>query len=179
MVQRLQISSYDPRWVLQFEAERDRIAQALGELACRIDHNGSTAVRGLEAKPIIDIQVSAEQLRPIRAYAEPLATLGYVHVPHVDDAICPSFIDQGNGRTRTIFTSFNPADRKSDVLWHSVISCVSTATSHGTTPPSRSSWLCRSTQRTLRLAKRTRTQKASLSTAWFRLHWRRDTWSRE
>jgi GrpB-like predicted nucleotidyltransferase (UPF0157 family) len=91
MVQRLQISSYDPRWALEFEAERGRIAQALGELACRIDHNGSTAVPGLEAKPIIDIQVSVEQLQPIRAYAEPLATLGYVHVPHLDDAFCPFF----------------------------------------------------------------------------------------
>ena len=31
----------------------------LGALACRIDHNGSTVVPGLEAKPIIDIQVLA------------------------------------------------------------------------------------------------------------------------
>ena len=91
MVDRLEISSYDPRWVRQFEAERDRVARALGELACRIDHHGSTAVPGLEAKPIIDIQVSVEHLQPIRAYAEPLATLGYVHVPHVDDAVCPFF----------------------------------------------------------------------------------------
>jgi GrpB-like predicted nucleotidyltransferase (UPF0157 family) len=91
VVERLEISSYDPRWVLEFEAERDRIARALGELACRIDHHGSTAVPGLEAKPIIDIQVSVEQLQPLRAYAEPLATLGYVHVPHVDDAVCPFF----------------------------------------------------------------------------------------
>jgi GrpB-like predicted nucleotidyltransferase (UPF0157 family) len=91
MVQRLQISSYDPRWVQEFEAERDRIARALGELACRIDHHGSTAVPGLEAKPIVDIQVSVKQLQPLRAYAEPLATLGYVHVPHVDDATCPFF----------------------------------------------------------------------------------------
>jgi GrpB-like predicted nucleotidyltransferase (UPF0157 family) len=91
MVERLQISPYDPRWVLEFEAERDRIARALGELARRIDHNGSTAVPGMEAKPIIDIQVSVDELQPIRAYAEPLATLGYVHVPHVDDAVCPFF----------------------------------------------------------------------------------------
>jgi GrpB-like predicted nucleotidyltransferase (UPF0157 family) len=32
-----------------------------------------------------------EQLQPIRAYAEPLATMGYVHVPHVDDVVCPFF----------------------------------------------------------------------------------------
>jgi GrpB-like predicted nucleotidyltransferase (UPF0157 family) len=90
-IQRLQISSYDPRWVLEFEAERDRVAQALGKLACRIDHNGSTAVPGLETKPIIDIQVSVEQLQPLRAYSEPLCALGYVHVSHVDDTVCPFF----------------------------------------------------------------------------------------
>jgi GrpB-like predicted nucleotidyltransferase (UPF0157 family) len=91
MAKELQIASYDPRWPLEFEAERNRIAQRLGLIVCRIDHNGSTAVPGLDAKPIIDIQVSVQRLQPIRCYAEPLATLDYVHVPHVDDAICPFF----------------------------------------------------------------------------------------
>jgi len=91
MVPRLQISSYDPRWAQEFEAERDRIAHVLGEIAHRIEHNGSTAVPGLEAKPIIDMQVSVGQLHPIRLYTEPLATLGYVHPCHADDALCPFF----------------------------------------------------------------------------------------
>ena len=91
MVHRLQIVAYDPRWVREFDAERDRLARTLGGLAHRIDHHGSTAVPGLEAKPIIDIQVSVERLQPIRRYAEPLAMLGYFHVPHVDDAVCPFF----------------------------------------------------------------------------------------
>jgi len=91
MVQRLQISSYDPSWALKFQAERDRIAHVLGEIAHRIEHDGSTAVPGLEAKAIIDIQVSVGQLQPIRLYAEPLARLGYVHVVHADDAFCPFF----------------------------------------------------------------------------------------
>lgn len=87
----LQIAPYDPGWVLKFESERDRIEQALGTLACRIDHNGSTSVPELDAKPIIDIQVSVKHLQPIDAYARPLSTLGYVHMPHVDDAVCPFF----------------------------------------------------------------------------------------
>jgi GrpB-like predicted nucleotidyltransferase (UPF0157 family) len=64
---------------LKFETERGRLARALGELACRIDHHGSTAVPGLEAKPIIDIQVSVKALQAIRSCAEPLTTLGHVH----------------------------------------------------------------------------------------------------
>jgi GrpB-like predicted nucleotidyltransferase (UPF0157 family) len=91
MAKELQISTYDPRWPFEFEAERNRIAQKLGPIACRIDHNGSTAVPGLDAKPTIDIQVSVQQLQPIRRYAEPLATLGYAHIPNADDAFCPFF----------------------------------------------------------------------------------------
>ena len=91
MAKELEISAYDPRWPLEFEAERNRIAQGIGQIAYRIDHHGSTAVPGLDAKPIIDIQVSVQQLQPIRRYAEPLATLGYFHVSHVDDAVCPFF----------------------------------------------------------------------------------------
>src|SRR5262245_37320822 len=87
----LDISPYDPRWVADFEAERARLAGALGELARRIDHNGSTAVPGLAAKPIIDIQISVERLDPLDGYTAALARLGYVHVPHADDDFCPFF----------------------------------------------------------------------------------------
>ncbi len=82
---------YDPRWPGEFAIERERLAAALGPLAIRIDHNGSTAVPGLAAKPVIDIQISVAALHPIEAHAGGLARLGYVHAPHADDAFCPFF----------------------------------------------------------------------------------------
>jgi GrpB-like predicted nucleotidyltransferase (UPF0157 family) len=82
---------YDPRWPEEFEAERDRIRVALGALALRIDHHGSTAVPGLAAKPIIDIQISVERLHPIDPYVVGLARIGYRHLAHADDAFCPFF----------------------------------------------------------------------------------------
>jgi len=85
------IVAYDPAWPDAFEAERNRLQTALGALAVRIDHHGSTAVPGLAAKPIIDIQISVERLQPIGAYAAPLERLGYVHVAHPDDDRCPFF----------------------------------------------------------------------------------------
>src|SRR5439155_26612575 len=85
----LQLASYDPQWVRGFEMERDRIAGALGPLARRIDHHGSTAVPGLAAKPVLDIQISVAPLHPIEPYVRALAPLGYVHVPDPDDAVCP------------------------------------------------------------------------------------------
>jgi len=87
----MMIVPYDPRWPAEFEAERDRIQTALGALALRIDHHGSTAVPGLAAKPIIDVQISVERLHSIEACAADLARLGYLHVPHPDDAVCPFF----------------------------------------------------------------------------------------
>lgn len=87
----LTIAPYDPQWALEFAAERERIAGALGTLALRIDHNGSTSVPGLPAKPVIDIQVSVAALQPLAPYIGSLAALGYLHRPHPDDSFSPFF----------------------------------------------------------------------------------------
>ena len=88
---KLEVVSYDARWPAAFDAEAVCLRTALGLLAVRIDHHGSTSVPGLGAKPIIDIQVSVAALEPIAAYGDCLRALGYVHVPHPDDAFCPFF----------------------------------------------------------------------------------------
>jgi GrpB-like predicted nucleotidyltransferase (UPF0157 family) len=86
-----ELAPYDPDWPSRFEAEAVRLRRALGALALRIDHHGSTAVPGLSAKPVIDIQVSVGDLRPLEAFGRPLEALGYLHLPHTDDAFCPFF----------------------------------------------------------------------------------------
>ena len=88
---RLDVVPYDSGWPAAFEAEAIRVRTALGTLALRVDHHGSTAVPGLSAKPIIDIQVSVASLRPIAAYREHLQGIGYLHLPHPDDSFCPFF----------------------------------------------------------------------------------------
>jgi len=82
---------YDPQWSNDFSDEREHIAKALGDFAVRIDHNGSTSVPGLAAKPVIDIQVSVHKLQPIKKYAKPLKEIGYIHVPHPDDSFSAFF----------------------------------------------------------------------------------------
>ena len=89
--QALEVVPYDPAWPAAFEAEGIRLREALGSLALRIDHNGSTSVPGLAAKPIIDIQVSVAALQPLAAYGDRLRAAGYAHVPHPDDSFCPFF----------------------------------------------------------------------------------------
>ena len=87
----IQILPYQPAWASQFEAERARLAAALGDVAVRIEHHGSTSVPRLPAKPVIDIQISVRSLQPMSSYIALLEQLGYVHRPHADDARCPFF----------------------------------------------------------------------------------------
>src|SRR5262252_5168828 len=91
MDEQVLIVPYDPIWPDAFAAEANRIRNALGVLALRIDHNGSTSIPRLAAKPIIDIQVSVCNLQPLEAYGDLLQSIGYHHVPHEDDSFCPFF----------------------------------------------------------------------------------------
>jgi GrpB-like predicted nucleotidyltransferase (UPF0157 family) len=71
------IVDYDPKWPEVFEALRARIAKALGNLAAAIEHVGSTAVPGLAAKPVVDIDVLLSSTGSLREAIERLAALGY------------------------------------------------------------------------------------------------------
>ena len=73
------ISDPDPAWASWFEEEAATIREALGELAVRVEHVGSTSVSGLAAKPVIDIQVSVASLVPREPVIAPLRAIGYRH----------------------------------------------------------------------------------------------------
>ena len=72
----VEVVPYDPAWPAAFDAWRERLAAALGEAACRIEHVGSTAVPGLAAKPVIDVQVSVPDVADEAAYRPALEALG-------------------------------------------------------------------------------------------------------
>ena len=59
------ISQYNPKWPEEFENIKSSLQAALGDLALRIDHIGSTSVPGLGAKDVIDIQITVKALVPI------------------------------------------------------------------------------------------------------------------
>jgi GrpB-like predicted nucleotidyltransferase (UPF0157 family) len=72
----LELAAPDPDWPSTFAAWKERLAGALGPVAERIDHVGSTAVPGLAAKPTIDIQISVQGLEDEDRYAGPLERSG-------------------------------------------------------------------------------------------------------
>lgn len=74
----IRIVRYDPSWPVLFRQIAAPMREALGPVSLRIDHIGSTAVPGLAAKPVIDIQISVASFDPITAFRDPLERLGYV-----------------------------------------------------------------------------------------------------
>ncbi|NUW37838.1 GrpB family protein [Nonomuraea sp. SMC257] len=76
------IEEYDPAWPEEFARLGARLRGALGDVAVRIDHIGSTSVPGLAAKPVIDVQISVRSFEPPDAYRAPLEEeLGLVFRP--------------------------------------------------------------------------------------------------
>ncbi|HYI22633.1 MAG TPA: GrpB family protein [Candidatus Limnocylindrales bacterium] len=73
----IKIFEYDSAWRDRYEEMRLRLLDALGELALRIEHVGSTSVPGLPAKPIVDIQVSVPDVDDDDAFRALIESLGF------------------------------------------------------------------------------------------------------
>jgi GrpB-like predicted nucleotidyltransferase (UPF0157 family) len=78
----VELVPWDPTWPDQFEVERTQIIEALGDLATAIHHVGSTAIPGLDAKPIIDTIVVVRHLDDAAQCIAPLQALGYTFVDY-------------------------------------------------------------------------------------------------
>jgi GrpB-like predicted nucleotidyltransferase (UPF0157 family) len=79
MPDRVVIVPYDPEWPQLFSELGAALRGALGSVALRIDHIGSTSVPGLEAKPIVDVQISVASFEPLEDFRVPLERMGLVH----------------------------------------------------------------------------------------------------
>jgi GrpB-like predicted nucleotidyltransferase (UPF0157 family) len=70
---------YDQSWPEEFEMLKARALAALGELALRVEHVGSTAVPGLAAKPVVDLYVVIDRADSLPAAISRVEKIGYVH----------------------------------------------------------------------------------------------------
>lgn len=73
----VRLQRHSDKWSRAYEAERATLRQALGDLAMDIEHVGSTAVPGLEAKPIIDIAIAIAEEADAGPVSDRLLELGY------------------------------------------------------------------------------------------------------
>ena len=77
----VEIVPYDERWPAEFAAIGASLRRALGDLALRIDHIGSTSVPGLAAKDRIDVQLTVAGFDGFEPVQAALEQLGYTIVP--------------------------------------------------------------------------------------------------
>ncbi len=75
----LRVVAHRPEWRGLFERERRALWDSVGDLVLDIQHVGSTAVPGLDAKPIIDIAAAVPSEEVLPRLEGPLRGLGYIY----------------------------------------------------------------------------------------------------
>lgn len=104
---------YDPSWPDQARRIVARLNTACGHRAVRIDHIGSTAVPGMDAKDVIDIQVTVKSLADADELEDALKAAGYVRLPITTDV--------GKPDARSTVGDFDRSNDES--LWQKRVHC--------------------------------------------------------
>lgn len=99
----------DPTWPEQARRIRARLQTTCGHKALRVDHVGSTAVSGLDAEDVIDMQITVESLAVADELAEPLLAAGYPRIAEVTG-------DVPRAEARSTVDGFDHSD--DPALWH-------------------------------------------------------------
>ena len=78
-VEPVRVVPCDPRWPAHFEIERARVEAVVDGFVEVIEHIGSTAVPGLNAKPVLDLLAGVRSLRDAERCVGSLEGIGYEH----------------------------------------------------------------------------------------------------
>jgi GrpB-like predicted nucleotidyltransferase (UPF0157 family) len=73
----IEVTEPDPAWPQQYDDLAARIRKALGWRALQLEHVGSTAVPGLAAKPVIDIDLTVADPDREQDYVPALEAIGF------------------------------------------------------------------------------------------------------
>jgi dephospho-CoA kinase len=103
-----QLVAADPTWPAQARRIRARLNTFCGHRALRIDHIGSTAIAGMDAKDVIDIQVTVESLQVADELTEDLLRAGYPQIASIT-------ADRAKADGRSTVTEFDHSSEK--LLW--------------------------------------------------------------
>lgn len=74
----IELTPHQPQWKDWAKEEISRISELLSEYSPIVNHIGSTAIPGIQAKPIIDILVEINSDTDWQRIAEAMETAGYI-----------------------------------------------------------------------------------------------------
>lgn len=72
-----EIIPYKNEWAEEYEAEKKALLKILRGKILDIEHIGSTSIKGLQSKPIIDIAIVVIEVESADAFTEILGKIGY------------------------------------------------------------------------------------------------------
>ncbi|MPY98909.1 MAG: dephospho-CoA kinase [Actinophytocola sp.] len=122
---------HDPAWQEQARLVLDRIRLVAGERAVRADHIGATAVPGLPARDVLDLQLTVGTAEDVDALAPVLTDAGFPRavspaqnavspvpdaVSPVPDAVWHGGADPGRPVSLRVLADDNPAARRAVLL---------------------------------------------------------------
>ena len=75
----VEVCQYNPKWENDFLNIKNELQTVLGNYAIAIEHVGSTSVKGLAAKPVIDIDIVILDYSVLEEVVRRLNKIGYEH----------------------------------------------------------------------------------------------------
>ncbi len=75
----VKLSPYSALWRTRYRTEKYRLRRYTTGLTYQIEHIGSTAIQGLDAKPIIDMAIMAPSLKRLSFWIKRLEIAGYTY----------------------------------------------------------------------------------------------------
>jgi len=79
-VSKIIVESYNPKWKTEFEKSYTFYKRLLENINVKIEHVGSTAVDGMWAKPILDIDIIVMNTKDSKQVLERLIGVDYIHI---------------------------------------------------------------------------------------------------
>ena len=75
----IELVSHDPQWEEAYQGEKQRIEALIHDKIIGIEHIGSTAIKTICAKPIIDMAISLRKYEDGFECIQPLESIGYLY----------------------------------------------------------------------------------------------------
>ena len=105
------VAEYDPDWPARAQELITALLTAANGALRRVEHIGSTAIPGMAAKNVIDLQASVADLDlAAEAIEAPLAGIGFERLPYDRDHVPAGYDDDPDRWVKRLFTRRNHAD---------------------------------------------------------------------
>jgi GrpB-like predicted nucleotidyltransferase (UPF0157 family) len=109
-LRKVEVTTYNKAWPSMFEEEANELRKIFDSEVIKIHHIGSTSVKGLKAKPVIDIMPVVKNINRIDEFNTAMTDIGYE--PKGENGITGRRFFQKGGDNRThhvhIFRLGNP-----------------------------------------------------------------------